>query len=118
MQYEVGGSALKQGIHYGHLVKHKRFCHYDYGKKKNLQVYGTELPPDYNLTNVVAPVAYYYAKHDIICALQDQLDTIQLLPNVVDDYLLPYSGFTHMDLVVADGAVIAYERALKLMQQY
>lgn len=119
MQHEYAGSAFKQGIHYGQLVKHKRFCHYDHGKKKNLKIYGTESPPDYNLTNVVVPIAYYYAKHDTVCVAKDQEDSIRLFPNIVDGYLLPYSKFTHMDMLVGnDAKPLAYQRALKLMEQY
>lgn len=119
MQHEYAGSALHQAVHYGQLVKHKRFCHFDHGKKKNLKIYGSELPPDYNLTNVVVPVAYYYGKQDTICVPKDQADSIRLLPNVIDEYLLPYKRFTHMDMLVGnDAAPLVYQRALKLMQQY
>lgn len=118
MQYQVSSTSFKQVIHFGQVVKYKRFCQYDQGKKKNLQMYGSESPPDYNLTKVVVPVAYYYGKHDIFCVPEDQKDSIRLLPNVVDDYLMPYSGFTHLDMVVGNDAIILYRRALKLMQKY
>lgn len=119
MQYATAGSALKQAIHYGQLAKNNRFCHYDHGKIKNLKIYGSEYPPDYNLTNVVVPVAYYYGKHDTLCVPKDQKNSMLLFPNIVDEYLLPYRRFTHMDMVMGnDAAPLAYKRALKLMQRY
>lgn len=119
MHYQYAGSAFKQVVHFGHLTRYKRFCRYDYGKQKNLEIYGTETPPNYNLTNVVVPIAYYYGKADSICVLEDQINSVKLFPNIVDDYLLPYEKFTHMDMIVGnDAPKLAYERALKLMKRY
>lgn len=96
-----------------------RFCQYDHGKQKNLEVYGSETPPDYNLTNVVVPIAYYYAKSDIVVPEQDQIVSLQLFPNIVDNYEVPYDRFTHIDMVVADTAVsFVYERSMKLMEKF
>lgn len=118
MQYQITSASFKQGIHYGQIVKYKRFCQYDHGKKKNLQMYGSESPPNYNLTNIVVPVAYYYGKHDIFCVPKDQKDSMRLLPNVVDEHLLSYKKFTHMDMVVGNDATFFYKRALQLMHKY
>lgn len=119
MQYEYAGSAFKQTIHFGQWIKSNCFCHYDFGKAKNMRIYGSELPPEYNLTNVVAPIAYYYGKHDMVVVPQDQINAIPFFPNIVDNYLLPYSGFSHLDMVLGnDAAPLAYERALRLMQNY
>lgn len=119
MQYDYAGASFRQSIHFSQWIRTGGFRQYDYGKIKNLQIYGTETPPDYNLTNVVAPIAYYYGKHDIMVPPQDQEASIALLPNVVDQYLYPYSGFTHMDTYYGnDAAPEAYDRALKLMEEY
>lgn len=119
MQYEYAGSSLKQLIHFAQMQRRSRFCLYDHGKIKNIKVYGSELPPDYNATNVIVPVAYYYGQNDRLVPPEDQRKAVKLFPNVVDEHLLPYSKFTHMDMVVGnDAAPQAYERALKLMQQY
>lgn len=37
---------------------------FDYGKTKNLELYGQSEAPGYNLKNVVAPVALIYGKGD------------------------------------------------------
>lgn len=119
MQYEYAGSAFKQIVHFSQWIKTNRFGLYDFGRTKNLRIYGSELPPEYNLTNIVVPIAYYYGKHDTLMVPKDQMNAIPLFPNIVDNYLLPYSEFTHLDMVLGnDAAHLVYERALKLMQNY
>lgn len=119
LEHECAGASLKQAIHYGQLVKNRRFSQYDYGMKINLEIYGSEEPPEYNLTNVVVPIAYYYGKTDIIIVLKDQKDSIKLLPNVVENYLVPSSEFTHMDMIMGnDAPILVNERVLKLFEKY
>lgn len=119
MQYEYAGSSLRQVIHFAQMQRHNRFCQYDHGKIKNSKIYGSASPPDYNATNVVVPVAYYYGKNDRLVLPEDQKRAVQLFPNIVDEQLLPYSEFTHMDMVLGnDAAPQVYKRALELMQQY
>jgi len=36
----------------------------DYGEKINLQLYGSNIPPDYNMIAVTVPVALYFAEDD------------------------------------------------------
>lgn len=57
-------SATKQYIHYGQNIKNGGFAHFDYGSEGNLLAYGVEIPPEYDLTKVTAPVAVYYARND------------------------------------------------------
>lgn len=45
------------------MANHK-FCQFDYGSEKNLQVYGTPQPSDYKLELVSVPVAIYVGKND------------------------------------------------------
>lgn len=40
------------------------FRKYDFGLLKNLIKYGRFTPPDYNLDNIVTPVALYYSVND------------------------------------------------------
>lgn len=43
-----------------------RFEKFDYGPEKNMVVYGSEIPPEYDLKKVTAPVALYYGKNDLL----------------------------------------------------
>lgn len=43
---------------------------YDGGYIHNVQLYGSQKPPKYNLSNIVAPVALFYGKGDALVAPQ------------------------------------------------
>lgn len=119
MQYQYAGCSFEQIIHFGQIARYGRFCQYDYGNKKNLQHYGSEKPPNYDLTKVVVPIAYYYGKYDIFVVNENQKAAIKLFPNVVDEYEVLDKEFTHIDMVVGgDGAAFVYARALFLMKKY
>lgn len=96
-----------------------RFCQYDYGKQLNLRVYGSKQPPDYNMTKVTVPVAYFYSKHDAVVAKEDQVHSLNLFQNIVDSYEIPYKNLTHIGFLLAnDIAHLAYERAIELMENF
>lgn len=59
-------SSMKTFFHEMQLMGSFRFCEYDNGPDRNLVVYGREDPPDYNLTNVRAPIALMVGKNDFI----------------------------------------------------
>lgn len=44
----------------------ENFQQFDFGIEKNLEVYNCSHPPKYNLSNIIAPIAFYYAKNDIL----------------------------------------------------
>ena len=41
-----------------------KFCQYDWGEKKNLEIYGQKDPPEYDLSLITAPVALYWSDND------------------------------------------------------
>jgi hypothetical protein len=42
-----------------------KFQKFDYGRRKNLEVYGQEEPPEYDLGKVKVPAYLLYGKNDI-----------------------------------------------------
>lgn len=44
----------------------ENFQQFDYGSEENIKIYNCSHPPRYNLSNIIAPVAFYYAKNDIL----------------------------------------------------
>lgn len=63
-------AAMKQFIHFGQLVKNGGFSFFDYGDSKNLKMYGSNIPPEYNLSNIICPVAIYSSKNDGVVPLE------------------------------------------------
>ena len=49
---------------------------YDYGKDENHNKYGTKDPPEYALSNIRAPLAFFYSEND---ALADPLVNISII---------------------------------------
>lgn len=46
----------------------EEFQQYDYGKKTNQKIYGSNKPPKYDLSKISAPVAMYYGLNDLLAA--------------------------------------------------
>ena len=43
----------------------KMFQKFDYGAARNLQEYGSEKPPVYDLSKIKLPVCLFYGKNDV-----------------------------------------------------
>lgn len=43
---------------------------FDYGPEENVNIYNCSYPPNYNLSNIITPLAFYYAKNDILADYQ------------------------------------------------
>ncbi|ERL86264.1 hypothetical protein D910_03673 [Dendroctonus ponderosae] len=66
------GLALQELYHYGQEILSDSFQQYDYGVVENLLHYGTPEPPTYNVSQITAPVAAYYAKNDFLASIESQ----------------------------------------------
>jgi hypothetical protein len=53
-------------LHYGQEVESGRFSAFDFGKKKNLEVYNQTMAPDYKLSVIHTPVATYWSLNDLL----------------------------------------------------
>ncbi|ENN81602.1 hypothetical protein YQE_02011, partial [Dendroctonus ponderosae] len=82
------GLALQELYHYGQEILSDSFQQYDYGVVENLLHYGTPEPPTYNVSQITAPVAAYYAKNDFLASIEDVEKLLGELPNIADEYLV------------------------------
>ncbi|XP_058986525.1 lipase 3-like [Musca domestica] len=103
METHPGSCSSNQGIHYIQLSGHNvgRFCQMDYGAKKNKEVYGQPIAPDYNLDNIVAPTYLYSSNNDGLCGPKDVNTLVSKIKNLAGDYRVPDLTFNHLDFVVA-----------------
>lgn len=87
----------KDLLHLSQVANSKRFPKFDYGVEENIARYGSESPPNYNLTAVTMKVALISGKNDLISTLPDVELLKAKLPNVVDHIILKPKRFNHID---------------------
>jgi hypothetical protein len=58
-------TAVNDLIQFGQMYNSGKFQKFDYGRTKNLEVYGQEEPPEYDLGRVKVPAYLLYGKNDI-----------------------------------------------------
>ncbi|XP_063925654.1 lipase member J-like [Zophobas morio] len=57
--------SAKEIIQHGQFYETQRFQKFDYGVAKNIEIYGQDKPPLYNLRNVKVPTFICYGKKDV-----------------------------------------------------
>lgn len=91
---------MRQGIHYIQLTRDGGFRQFDYEDKKiNQQIYGSNTPPDYNLTQITVPVNLFYSKDDTTASFENVVQLKSMLSNIKSAYLVPVADFKHVDFV-------------------
>ncbi|XP_029158385.1 lipase 3-like [Nylanderia fulva] len=61
-------ASLKTVVHFVQRMQSCKFRQYDYGAMKNLIMYKSVEPPEYNLSNIALPMAIYYGNNDLMVA--------------------------------------------------
>lgn len=98
------GASMKQLFHYGQIIRDRRFCQFNYGTQRNLQIYKQPLPPSYNLKNCTAKVAIIYSENDTTVAAEDVRLLSKVLPNLLEIRRVDDDIFNHIDFIWASDA--------------
>ncbi|CAG9826769.1 unnamed protein product [Diabrotica balteata] len=96
------GMSINMLLHFGQEIESHHFRRYDYGREKNLKLYHTAAPPDFNLSAIIAPVALYYAENDFLSSVKDVEKLKGKLPNVNKTRLIENRRWNHIDFIVAN----------------
>ncbi|XP_044748342.1 lipase 3-like [Coccinella septempunctata] len=114
------GFSVKDGFHYLQQFKNGgRFRQYDYGVLKNKIKYGQSTPPEYNLTNVVAPVALHYARNDLATGYKDVEHLARVLPNCINLRMVPLEKFYHLNFIWSNHVkTLVYDEIFKDLTKY
>lgn len=96
MKYISQSASTKQFNHFIQLYRSGKFRQFDY-RQKNLQIYNSSMPPDYELQNVKAPVYLYNGAYDALVAIKDVEHLKESLPNVRK--FRNIKSFNHCDFI-------------------
>ncbi|XP_044594619.1 lipase 1-like isoform X2 [Cotesia glomerata] len=113
------GTSFKNLIHFSQDVEFNVFAKYDYGEGENLKIYNSSKPPDYDLSKVTSPTALIYSKADWYSNPTDVEALIDVLPNIIDVYVVDHPKFTHMDFLWAiDAKSLLYDHVIDLVKKF
>ena len=84
-RHEPGGTSMKNVMHWIQMIRSKRFQRFDYGKQKNLEYYGSEDPPEYDLELIKknmqdVPMQLYAGTKDFLIHKKDLKKLLKVLP--------------------------------------
>lgn len=71
LAHQPAGAGWKNLIHYGQIIQSGRFQRFDYGKATNLKKYGSEQPPEYDLSKIKVKTALFTGDVDILADPED-----------------------------------------------
>ncbi|KPJ09860.1 Lipase 1 [Papilio machaon] len=92
------GTSVHNMARYGQSMQSERFEKFDYGKSKNLELYGSVRPPEYNLSAVTLPVTVLYGESDHLVDTEDIAWLLRRLPNVVEAVKVSDPLWNHLDV--------------------
>ncbi|XP_055624674.1 lipase 3-like [Toxorhynchites rutilus septentrionalis] len=112
------GNSRKALDHYRQLILSGRFQKYDYGPPMNLQRYGTQQVPDYDLSRITLPMALHFGELDPTVHPVDVRKLGQRLGRTTKVQLIPYPSFKHYDFISRREATsIVYPLIVKIVSK-
>ncbi len=106
--YEPGGTSLQNMKHWLQIFSDKKLLKFDYGSKsKNKEHYGTEKPPEYDLTkmkNYSIKSMVTTSDADPYCNPEDTLDFLKKIEDQSVVEVLSLTNYDHIDYLWSDSA--------------
>ncbi|KAL1501108.1 hypothetical protein ABEB36_006495 [Hypothenemus hampei] len=119
LQYFPAGCSLKQVGHYAQIITAKKFVKYNHGPQKNMKLYNSTEPPEYNLGNVKMPIAIFFGMQDPFANTKMMEILKSNLPNVVSYNKMPIEEWNHLDFLWnKDLAKLVNEPLLEIFKKY
>lgn len=95
------GLPISMCNHFYQCYKHNKFEAYDYGKKKNLEIYGTINPLNYldHYHLIDIPIHFFISMNDLLIRADDIMEHYITLRKHRKDlaYIKLFEGFSHID---------------------
>ncbi|XP_018395812.1 PREDICTED: lipase 3-like [Cyphomyrmex costatus] len=122
--------STKQLVHYGQLIQSVnlstgslllspgKFKQFDYGILGNTNTYKLLSPPNYDLSNIKAPVYLFYSDNDWLANVKDVEKLYSELGNPSGKTLIAHKKFNHIDYMWAkDVKKLLYDRLIRRMKK-
>lgn len=117
--HQPSGASTKQVEHYSQAVISGKFRRFDHGENKNLEKYGSKIPPEYPVEKITTPIALFYSDNDWLVSFDDTEALRKRLQNVVEVYQVPYPHFNHVDYLFAkDVKTLVFSKLSSVIKQY
>ncbi|XP_034825899.1 lipase 1-like [Maniola hyperantus] len=91
------GTSTHNMARYGQSMQSDRFQKFDYGAR-NLEIYGVEQPPSYNLSASTVPFVALYGRNDHLVDTKDVAWLVKQLPNVLEAREVADPLWNHLDV--------------------
>jgi len=113
------GSSTNSVLHYAQSVRHQDFRKWDHGKNKNLEIYGVDPPPQYDLSKITCPVAIYWGINDWLVPEPDIYRFANAIPNLVKIQRVNHPKWNHIDFVWGiDADTLLYNPLMEFMKKF
>lgn len=112
------GTSVKSLNHYEQLILKGGFREYDWGKKRNMEIYGNATPPAFDLSKITVPTALFVGSKDLLGDPRDAAALAKALPNATVVYNKEFQDFSHITwLVGKEEAIGQWFPDLKMLLQ-
>ncbi|XP_060531539.1 uncharacterized protein LOC132705123 [Cylas formicarius] len=115
-----GGTSLKT-LTFLRESTRGNFRKYDYGPGKNLHVYGSKIPPEYDIRKIKVPIFIIYAAQDWTTTKQDAINLYRQLPERAKYgiYGVERLNFNHLDYFFGtDSDQLITKPVLQVMERF
>ncbi|KAJ3641575.1 hypothetical protein Zmor_028077 [Zophobas morio] len=109
----------KQGHHYMQIIKSGYFRRYDFGRRKNEEMYGSSNPPSYNLSLVTTKCHLFYSRDDLLVSEVDAARVCKELGGACASSNLVNGTIKHPDWLIGNRiGELVYSKLLNIMADY
>lgn len=113
------GSSVRQVVHYAQEINSAKFRQYDYGYVLNFVKYFSFTPPNYPVNKITCPVMFYHSDNDWLAAVKDVKQLADQIPNLIQNYKVPFPKFNHLDFLWAiDVKTLLYDKVIEVLGLY